>query len=505
MYETNYLISTILILSGIVILNIAFFAIRKRDTSGAFPFALLLIAASFHTIGYAFEILSTDVDSMMFWIKVEYIGCSFYSFLSIYFAREYTDEKIYANTKVLYLFLAINITTLILVFTNQYHHIFYGSLTIDNSFLFPVLASEKSIWYIVHIAFIFISYIYLIVVFTRQILITKSNYRYRASIMLIGSLVTIFFSLIYLFNLGPKYIDIIPFAMVISSIIFAIGLFGFNILNLVPITYQHIFNNIEEGVILLDNDLRLVNSNPPAKQLLPKINKYAKGNNIKQLIRHYKIDLTKDNEEQIIHMNINKMKKIYNIKSSVITNAKFFNIGIMVVIKDITEEQQAFTSLSELATIDTLTCIYNRRYFFELCEIYFQDNKLTDDKYLLLLDIDHFKKINDNYGHQTGDIVLKKFGQILNETFKSYGFVGRYGGEEFIVLLNNISSKDAIAKAEYFRNLVSKTTIYEDEINITVSIGLHYSYGESLNEAIKKADDLLYKAKNNNRNRIEYE
>ena len=132
------------------------------------------------------------------------------------------------------------------------------------------------------------------------------------------------------------------------------------------------------------------------------------------------------------------------------------------------------------------------------------NNELSETGlYLLLLDVDHFKKVNDDYGHLNGDIVLRAMATQLDDNIRVAESVYRYGGEEFIVLLQAKSDTEAISAAERLRELISKTEIIAGEytIRVTFTSGLtKIIYGEPLREAIERADIALYKGKDSGRN-----
>ena len=122
-----------------------------------------------------------------------------------------------------------------------------------------------------------------------------------------------------------------------------------------------------------------------------------------------------------------------------------------------------------------------------------------------MLDIDHFKKINDTYGHQAGDEVLKNLSLHLKANLRDTDILARFGGEEFIILLAQTEENPGFIVAERLRDSIENmTTIFEDkEIRITISIGLAFSkYFDSLNAIIQGADDALYQSKENGRNRV---
>lgn len=121
----------------------------------------------------------------------------------------------------------------------------------------------------------------------------------------------------------------------------------------------------------------------------------------------------------------------------------------------------------------------------------------------MMLDIDKFKKVNDSYGHQFGDYVLKTVSNILLNTISSKGYVGRFGGEEFIIILPEIEVNCACIMGEKIRNKIEKYK-FKNNYKLTISIGIKQYRNESYMELIKITDDLLYKAKQNGRNRIEY-
>lgn len=125
-----------------------------------------------------------------------------------------------------------------------------------------------------------------------------------------------------------------------------------------------------------------------------------------------------------------------------------------------------------------------------------------------MLDIDFFKKINDNYGHDTGDAVIKRISEILLEQTREHDIVGRLGGEEFGVLLINSELEEVIKVAQRIRMAVEKETILHNNhtINATISMGISIKDKETTNfkEFIKSADLNLYKAKESGRNRVEY-
>ncbi len=159
-----------------------------------------------------------------------------------------------------------------------------------------------------------------------------------------------------------------------------------------------------------------------------------------------------------------------------------------------------------IATRDFLTGLYNRRHFFEVGEkIFLRACRSKKALAVALTDIDFFKKVNDTYGHDVGDIVLKRMGRILNDSFRASDLVARFGGEEFCFLVPNVDSDTALNIFETLRQRVENEVIVLPDntpLQITTSIGVCISFEANLEMALNKADKLLYEAKKNGRNRV---
>ncbi|MDF2606576.1 MAG: diguanylate cyclase [Bacillales bacterium] len=165
--------------------------------------------------------------------------------------------------------------------------------------------------------------------------------------------------------------------------------------------------------------------------------------------------------------------------------------------------------LRDMAMKDSLTGLYNHALLIDLFEKE-HSKSIRDGEGLtfVMIDIDHFKKVNDTYGHSAGDVVLKEVSRILSDSIRSCDIVGRYGGEEFSIVLLSSDVSEVIEICERIRKNIESHSfnIGDNSISITISLGAYISDINSLitpREMIKLADDSLYTAKNNGRNRLE--
>jgi diguanylate cyclase (GGDEF)-like protein len=167
--------------------------------------------------------------------------------------------------------------------------------------------------------------------------------------------------------------------------------------------------------------------------------------------------------------------------------------------------------LLELSNTDHLTGLFNRRYMMEALEKEVQRCiRKTGNLALIMLDIDHFKKVNDTYGHLQGDVVLQKVAGHLQKELRSYDCAARYGGEEFVAILPDSSLSEALFVANRIRLAVLGNRFPGDlaQLNLSASLGVAcFSLERSLSTDgfIKQADDALYLAKANGRNRVEFQ
>ena len=168
---------------------------------------------------------------------------------------------------------------------------------------------------------------------------------------------------------------------------------------------------------------------------------------------------------------------------------------------------RAHKSLARMATTDSLTGLFNRRHMIELAEkILARHHRRPSNLTLMLMDIDHFKQVNDLYGHDTGDRVLEAVSQSLQCSMREQDFIGRWGGEEFLSILPDTDFSQATDSAERIRKAVQALEIYSNgkKVSVTLSIGVtQYRAEEVLSDAIARADYALYEGKSSGRNRVE--
>jgi two-component system cell cycle response regulator len=162
----------------------------------------------------------------------------------------------------------------------------------------------------------------------------------------------------------------------------------------------------------------------------------------------------------------------------------------------------------DLSTKDGLTAVFNRRYFDIHVKQMVQKSQETKKPIcIMMFDMDHFKQVNDTYGHPAGDAVLKTLASVLKASFRVTDLIARYGGEEFIVLLNNIDLQETLKIAEKTRALIEATEFAIPApigvIHKTTSIGVvEYNQGDTVEEFVNKVDKALYEAKETGRNKV---
>lgn len=183
-------------------------------------------------------------------------------------------------------------------------------------------------------------------------------------------------------------------------------------------------------------------------------------------------------------------------------------IALLYFFLDVSERKKMEARLKELATIDSLTNCYNRGYFSELLIKEIERAHRTEQKLtFIMIDIDHFKKINDTFGHAIGDLVLKKFVEITKCEIRTIDIIGRLGGEEFGVVLPNCTLKNGMNCAERIRLALQECDLKSENMNkdicFTISLGVtELNKFDDIDSLLKRADNALYAAKDEGRNRV---
>jgi two-component system cell cycle response regulator len=170
------------------------------------------------------------------------------------------------------------------------------------------------------------------------------------------------------------------------------------------------------------------------------------------------------------------------------------------------ELESSYQELKQIASYDMLSGLLNRMSLFKTMDIEIERSTRSSDPLTgVMLDIDHFKPINDNFGHQVGDLVIIELGKMLKKCLRKYDYAGRYGGEEFFMILTNANLQQGYIIGERLRRELDEKPVQcaDKLIRVTVSMGIaQFRGGESRDAWIERADRAMYKAKKLGRNRI---
>lgn len=228
-----------------------------------------------------------------------------------------------------------------------------------------------------------------------------------------------------------------------------------------------------------------------------------------ELIAQLREDYNKD-QLGIIALSSNNMPELSSdfikIGANDYINKPYTKIEVITRVNSILDLLDLFKENREMAFKDFLTNSFNRRYFFTSGQTIFNKVKRKKENIAIaMIDIDNFKSINDNYGHDVGDISLKTTAKILKSSLRKSDLIARFGGEEFCIMLENISYENCVKLLKKLKTTFEENSIeYNNiELNFTISIGLYYGKATKLTDLIKFADKALIAAKNNGKNQMQ--
>ncbi len=530
MHMINIILCNILYIVTIITLVLAVYSWKKKEVTGAKPLVLLCLAVSFYTFGYGSQLISSNLRQAIFWGKFEYVG--FAAIPAIWVLVAYSISGKTHNKYKIFLLCIIPMLTVIFRTTNEWHHLFYSKETFKSNGYFNVLVLEKGPWDYVNYVFFVLCISFSTKIYYNIYKKEKGFYKKQALILLITSILPLITIIINLLGRFPLRLDSGAFIVIFENFLFVHGVLRYNFIHIIPLSRKKIFDWIYDGVLVIDTKLNLLDYNQVAKVIFPELDKKMTGLPINislasneefisiiehsiSIIEHENLlEKVRDEEEDMYKFSLydhrERQIKDYKVRITSLKARKNI-IGMTVMISDITKENQILKKLEELAQTDYLTGLFNRRRFFDIMTYEIKRTfRLEEPLSLIIFDIDHFKRINDTWGHQAGDRVLKEIAEITKNCVRETDSVARYGGEEFIILLPGILAMEAVQIAERIRKQFENHIINlnRDIIRLTASFGVAQFTGKEfetnyIDKIVSNADQALYKAKELGRNRSE--
>lgn len=499
--------------STVVLFLLGIYSLRYRHTvDTAVLFSLQSVAMGVWTLCYAMELVNPALEGKIFWAKMKYLGATTGPVLWFIFSLYYTNHRHWLTLPLRILLGFFILGTVAVVFTNELHHWYWTRIFLLPGY--PETQSEHGFYFWVYAAGAYLLILASVIIYGMYYRTVPAYFRKQSILLVIGTFLPLGIRMLEDFGKWDPFplVDNIILFLSASAVLYAIALFRYSALDIVPIAHSLVVRNINSGIIVLDVIGRVVEINPFAQRLIGPSAQTSIGKPIEEVTRDwpaigYSVQVSEQHEQEI-SLQQHGERLYFLVQISPIRNERNRMIGHVMVSVDITDRKKAEMELERLARTDALTGVTNRRYFFELAEIQFaRAQRYNQSLAILLLDVDHFKQVNDRYGHLAGDQVLQMVARECQEHFRSSDIFARYGGEEFICLLPEQNLVGALESAERIRQVIgqAKVVFEAQSICVTASIGLAVLQTETnltLERLIDQADQALYASKSSGRNRV---
>ncbi|WP_248756561.1 histidine kinase N-terminal 7TM domain-containing protein [Paenibacillus sp. ATY16] len=515
---------TLMVTAGVINIIMGIYVFMNRSKQAmARTFIAMCFLSAIYIFGSALELSAGTLKEVKFWITVEYFGMPFIPPVSLMLIMYFLGMERLLKWQMRYLMYLMPFITMILVMTNDLHHFYYRSVELQLGEGIHKVELNAGPWYIIQGGYTFgcmIGGVALLLIYWNRM---RSSYRLQHITMLVGLLLPIAGDFLYLGNLTPDGIDPIPVIMAVTAALYMWGLVSKGMLNVAPVARDTLFESMNDAVLVLDRNNRLVDFNPAAAAILPELTTSALGQAIEPLLALHTDLAMPDLDSEAggdmpriydeVKWTVGTQSYYYQIRSSFIRKRRGPETSKLIVMIDITERVRLQEQLRVLAYHDGLTGIFNRLHFIHLSEALLHQSAERDEPLaLLLFDIDHFKQINDAYGHDVGDRALLHVVDICRQLLRPEDVFGRYGGEEFVVAMPGLSLEEAEAAAQRIRSEIAAQAMAaassEHPLSVTASFGIAMTgagckeAGGGINQLLKAADNALYEAKNSGRNTV---
>ncbi|MGD9780191.1 histidine kinase N-terminal 7TM domain-containing protein [Methanomethylovorans sp.] len=344
-----------LFISCIIVCILLYYIKDYKKTPGSKYIPLLLSSIAFYSFFYALEISSTDLQTLMLFYKLEYIGISFVPLFFLLFIMSYSGKKNILPMPLMAFFLGISITTILVVFTTEHHTLFHRIYYINYDGLFPVLDYGPGIWYWVHFSYTILCTILGLILLFSMLPGTLPVFRKQIAIVILGSSIPLSTLLIHLAGMAPWGIDPSPFSLTLSAIIIFIGFTRYKLFNLTPLARSLLFENLPESVIVFDTKQRILDYNNSAindRYIKPK----DVGMHVSELPEPW-CDLLKRKTDATEKKNIEIGEEIegfpfwFNVTFLPLHDKRGNIMGQMVIIRDITSIKNLEESLLQAKVV----------------------------------------------------------------------------------------------------------------------------------------------------------
>ncbi len=506
--------------------------IWRRSAPGSSAASLLLLAMAIWAACYATRWMNISVETKIFWFRVMFIGVACIPTLFLLFTLSFTHNESWLTPRRLILLSIQPITSLLLQWTNQYHEFIYRSLKIIQENGFVTIELTRGPWYFLNIVYSYTIIATGFLLMSRAALRSGPLYRYQYRLILVASLLpwagNIFNELN--FNVSSN-LDLAPLTFGLSGIIFVFAILRTHFMDLIPVARSHLIENMRDGVMVLNAQNRVVDINPAMESFLEKPSSFYLGKNAAEVFDGWmqKTDSLWEEVETRAELEVpGKPSRYLDLFVTPLYDRGHLLNGRLMVFRDVTERKQnekrlryanerlqtqlieiglLQSKLREQAIRDPLTNLFNRRYLEETLDR--ELARAEREAYpvcIIMIDLDHFKKTNDTYGHDAGDEVLKALARTLSEQSRRGDFACRYGGEEFVIVMPNITKHTAYERAKKLRRRLNSLEIpYEcHRLTTTISIGIaaYPANGETRQALLRAADQAMYGAKRAGRDHI---
>jgi diguanylate cyclase (GGDEF)-like protein/PAS domain S-box-containing protein len=521
--------SIVLAVSALATLTV-FFIARRRSAPGAIALQGMLLGMFIWGFSYALSWAFVPLNYKLVCLKTMFFGLTTVPGMFLIFTLRITHRDEWITFRNYIILFSEPFIILILVWFapglifNSIEPVFRNGLA--------VVQFQRGIGFwvstVYSYAVIFISF-YLLAASYRH---ANNFFKRQYLLVLIGSILPFALSLFTQFT-STRYtdLDLSAISFGISGIVYAYAILRHQLMDVIPIARGRLIENMSDGVLVLDGQGRIVDINPAMKNFLEEEPASFIGKNISDILNIWNgnTDHLLTGTETRAELRLPHIPSRYlDLRVTPLYDDDHNLNGRLIIFRDITDRKEVEkdlrhamdrmqtqlieigllqSQLREQAIRDPLTNLFNRRYLEETLER--ELARAAREVYplcIVMMDIDHFKNVNDTYGHEAGDLVLKTLAETVTKQSRQGDFVCRFGGEEFVLVMPNIIIEVARERVSSLHKSIESLYIPfgRFNLNITMSMGISWypQHGESKEDLMRGADRALYIAKDSGRNRV---